>query len=128
MDLLNNFYVKGNKIFLNSWEVILRRWNSVEKTSYKDEVLYLSDESKVEVTENIVPKHQLMEVLSVTPLENSQYSYMEGLQLVTSDFNKEIEEIASYGSEEVYKASLPTATDEYLLDLDFRLSMVELLG
>ncbi len=42
-------------------------------------------------------------------------SYMSGLEVKTQDFNKEINEIASYGSKEAYEASLPQAQDEFNL-------------
>ena len=59
-------------------------------------------------------------------LDNEQYSYMSGLEVKTQDFNKEINEIASYGSKEAYEASLPQAQDEFNLDMDYRMSKMEL--
>ena len=51
---------------------------------------------------------------------------MSGLEVKTQDFNKEINEIASYGSKEAYEASLPEAQDEFNLDMDYRMSKIEL--
>ena len=51
---------------------------------------------------------------------------MNGLEVKTQDFNKEITEIASYGSKEAYEASLPEAQDEFNLDMDYRMSKMEL--
>ena len=59
-------------------------------------------------------------------LDTSAYAWMEGIVLRTDNHAKEIEEIASYGSLEAYKASLPESTDEFKLDTDFRLSKLEL--
>ena len=59
-------------------------------------------------------------------VDNEQYSYMSGLEVKTQDFNKEINEIASYGSKEAYEASLPQAQDEFNLDMDYRMSKMEL--
>ena len=51
---------------------------------------------------------------------------MSGLEVKTQDFNKEINEIASYGSKEAYEASLPEYTDEFMLDVDVRVAMLEM--
>ena len=51
---------------------------------------------------------------------------MEGIELRTADPQKEIADIVSYGSIEAYKASLPQAQDEFNLDMDYRMSKMEL--
>ena len=50
---------------------------------------------------------------------------MEGIELKTQDFNREIEEIASYGSLEAYQASLPEYVDDFML-MECRMTMVEM--
>ena len=73
-----------------------------------------------------IPKHQLLEKISKTIIDVSNYAWAEGIKLRTSDENKEILEIVNYGSIEAYKASLPEATDDFKIDTDYRLSKLEL--
>ena len=73
-----------------------------------------------------MPKHRLLDIVSKTALDNSEYSWMEGIELRTADPQKEIADIVSYGSIEAYKASLPQAQDEFNLDMDYRMSKMEL--
>lgn len=126
MKILDNFYVCAGAIHLNKYAICLRTYKDVEKTEYKDRTIFCSEAMKKEYMEQLIPKHQLLELISIEELDNSQYSYMEGIKLKTKDTKREIEEIASYGSEEAYLASLPSANDEYLLDLDARLCLLEL--
>ena len=123
MDILNNFYIEDNKIHLNKYKLVVRDYKTLEKT---DRTYYVNEAAMKEWTEQLVPKHQLLELISKENLNTSEYSWMEGIALRTDNHWKEIEGIASYGSMEAYEASLPEFTDEYLLDLDCRISAVEL--
>ena len=49
-----------------------------------------------------------------------------GIVLRTDDPYTELAEIVKYGSKEAYEASLPEYTDEFMLDVDVRLSMLEM--
>ena len=51
---------------------------------------------------------------------------MEGIKLRTDDPYTELAEIVQYGSKEAYEASLPQAQDEFNLDMDYRMSKMEL--
>ena len=127
MQILNNFRVTNdNKITLNKYQVVLRRYTALDKSEFEDDIRYLTEEEAHELEVNVVPKHQLLEIISKTELDNTQYSYMEGITLKTQDFNREIAEIAAYGSKEAYEASLPQAQDEFNLDMDYRMSKMEL--
>ena len=87
---------------------------------------YLNEEAAYELENNVIPKHQLLEKISKTIIDVSNYAWAEGIKLRTSDENKEILEIVNYGSIEAYKASLPEATDDFKIDTDYRLSKLEL--
>ena len=126
MELLDNFTAKDGKIHLNAYELIIRHYENTDKEKYADKVYYVDEERANELEVNIVPKHQLMEIVSKTELNNEQYAYREGIILKTQNFSKEIEEIASYGCKEVYEASLPEYMDDFILDMEYRMSMVEL--
>ena len=126
MEILDNFVVKDSKIHLNQYALVIRHYTALAKETYTDKIYYVDDEGAHELEVNVVPKHQLLEIISKTELDNSQYSYMEGIELKTQDFNREIEEIASYGSLEAYQASLPEYTDEFMLDIDVSVAMLEM--
>ena len=126
MEILDNFVVKDSKIHLNQYALVIRHYTALAKETYTDKIYYVDDEGAHELEVNVVPKHQLLEIISKTELDNSQYSYMEGIELKTQDFNREIEEIASYGSLEAYQASLPEYVDDFMLDMECRMTMVEM--
>lgn len=126
MELLDNFTAKGGKIHLNAYEIIVRYYKNSEKETYTDKTYYADEERANELETDIVPKHQLMEIVSKTKLDNERFAYMEGIALKTQDFNKEIAEIASYGSLEAYEASLPESQDAFNMDIDYRISKIEL--
>ncbi len=126
MNLIDNFVAKGNKIHLNKYEFVIRHYNSITKEDYTDKYYYVDELGAEELETQLIPKHQLLELISKKELDNSKYSYMEGLEFKTQNFTKEIEEIASYGSLEAYQASLPEFADNYMLDLESRVSLMEL--
>ena len=127
MNILNNFWIDtDNRIRLNTRVIVVRDYKTTEKTDYDDTTYYVNDESYKEWTEQLVPKHQLNELISDEPLDTSKYAWMDGIQLRTDNHPKEIAQIAAYGSMDAYNASLDETRDEYLLDLDCRISAVEL--
>ncbi len=74
----------------------------------------------------LIPKHQLLELASKNELDNSAYAWMAGIKLQSDNHAREIERIASYGSYEAYEASLPETQDAFNMDVDYRLSKMEL--
>ena len=127
MDILDNFWIDGdNRIRLNKRVIVVRDYKTTKKTDYDENTYYVNDESYKEWTEQLIPKHRLNELISDEPLDTSKYAWMDGIQLMSDNHAKEIARIAVYGSMEAYTASLDEARDEYLLDLDCRISAVEL--
>ena len=83
-------------------------------------------ENEVELFKsNFVDKHILMSIQSIEKL-NNPYTWLEGVELRTNDPCTELAEIVKYGSKEAYEASLPQAQDEFNLDMDYRMSKMEL--
>ena len=74
---------------------------------------------------NYVDKHKLLSVQNVEELDNP-YKWAEGIVLRTDDPYTELAEIVKYGSKEAYEASLPEYTDEFMLDIDVRVAMLEM--
>ncbi len=120
------FWIENNKIRLNTYKITSRLYSSDDKTEYSDSVLYFDKERLAGYEERFVAKHRLVEIVEKEAIDTSGIAWMEGIELKTNDRQKEIAEIASYGSLEAYMASLPEVRDEYLLDLDCRMSMLEL--
>lgn len=123
---INFFYEHEGVIHLNKWKVIVRCYYDINKTDFADDTYYLNDEGLRELVEQDIEKHQLLELVSKEEISLSEYSWLEGISLKTDNFTKEIEEIASYGSLEAYQASLPEFADNYMLELESRVSIMEL--
>lgn len=120
------FRVEDNKILLNKYKLTIRFYNDTEKDSYIDKDLYLNDEEYTEWKTQLIPKHQLYELISEEEIDTSEYSWMNGIEVTGRDRIREISEIAVYGSLEAYQASLPETRDEYLLDLEYLVCMMKL--
>lgn len=124
--LLHNFYIEGDTIHMNKHKLVVRDYKTLEKTDYTDSIYFVNEADYAEWMEQLIPKHQLLELISQEGLDTSAYAWMDGIKLRTDNHWKEIEEIAAYGSIEAYEASLPEAADEFKLDTDYRLSRLEL--
>ena len=123
---INNFYDLDGVLHLNKYKIVVRYYDSVEKQTYEDVTMFLNDEGLKDMKEQNIAKHQLLELISEEVIDTSDYEWMEGLPLQSDNPIKEIEEIYNYGSKEAYEASLPQAQDEFNLDMDYRMSKMEL--
>lgn len=123
---INNFYDLDGVLHLNKYKIVVRYYDSVEKQTYEDVTMFLNDEGLKDMKEQHIAKHQLLELISEEVIDTSDYEWMEGLPLQNDNPIKEIEEIYNYGSKEAYEASLPQAQDEFNLDMDYRMSKMEL--
>ncbi len=123
---INNFYDLDGVIHLNKYKIVVRYYDSVEKQTYEDVTMFLNDEGLKDMKEQHIAKHQRLELISEEVIDTSDYEWMEGLPIQSDNPIKEIEEIYNYGSKEAYEASLPQAQDEFNLDMDYRMSKMEL--
>ena len=123
---INNFYDLDGVLHLNKYKIVVRYYDSVEKQTYEDVTMFLNDEGLKDMKEQHIAKHQLLELISEEVIDTSDYEWMEGLPLQNDNPIKEIEEFYNYGSKEAYEASLPQAQDEFNLDMDYRMSKMEL--
>ena len=123
---INNFYDLDGVIHLNKYKIVVRYYDSVEKQTYEDVTMFLNDEGLKDMKEQHIAKHKLLELISEEVIDTSDYEWMEGLPIQSDNPIKEIEEIYNYGSKEAYEASLPQAQDEFNLDMDYRMSKMEL--
>lgn len=123
---INNFYDLDGVLHLNKYKIVVRYYDSVEKQTYEDVTMFLNDEGLKDMKEQHIAKHQLLELISEEVIDTSDYEWMEGLPIQSDNPIKEIEEIYNYGSKEAYEASLPQAQDEFNIDMDYRMSKMEL--
>ena len=86
---------------------------------------FLNEEESDSYKTDYVDKHKLLSIQNVEKL-NNPYTWMEGIKLRTDDPYTELAEIVKYGSKEAYEASLPEYTDEFMLDIDVRVAMLEM--
>lgn len=115
----------NGQIAFNKYKVMLRAYKTTAREEYSDIEYYVDSAGFEEIKLN-VQKHALLEILEQTELDTSAYEWAEGIKIDESDRENSIKNILSFGSLEAYKSSLQEARDEYLLDLDCRLSMIEL--
>lgn len=123
---INWFRAENGKIAFNKYELIVRHYQNVEKTIYLDKIYYVDEAEREEWETQQIAKHRMLELVSKTELDLSGYAWMEGIELKTEQTAAEISRIAAYGSLEAYEASLPESQDSYMLDMDYRLSKLEL--
>ena len=123
---INNFYDLDGVIHLNKYKIVVRYYDSVEKQTYEDVTMFLNDEGLKDMKEQHIAKHQLLELISEEVIDTSDYEWMEGLPIQSDNPIKEIEEIYNYGSKEAYEASLSEYSDEFMLDIDVRVAMLEM--
>lgn len=126
MDIRLFYVTEDRSIGINKYCIVVRHYDSLKKDSYTDVDYYLNEEAAYELENNVIPKHQLLEKISKTIIDVSNYAWAEGIVLRTDDPYTELAEIVKYGSKEAYEASLPEYTDEFMLDVDVRLSMLEM--
>lgn len=123
---INLFYENEGIVYLNKWKVVVRCYSDTTKTDFADDTYYLNDEGLRELEEQDIAKHQLLELVSKEELDISDHLWVNGIKLRSENPVKEIEEIVSYGSLEAYQASLPEFADNYMLELESRVSIMEL--
>lgn len=127
MDVIDRFYIDSTgRIRLNEYRIVVRDYFGIDKQTYTDSEYFVTAASASEWENNVIPKHKLLELITKEELDNSAYTWMDGILLRTSEHAKEIAEIASYGSIEAYEASLPESEDAFRLDTDYRISKLEL--
>ena len=126
MNIKDIYEIKNNKISLKRYNAVIRDYLNFAHTEYYDMLLYLNDDEMREWEEQFVPKHKRYELLEKHENDLTRYEWMIGLTVRTEDPEAEILTMAQYSSREEYEASLPENQAEYQLDLDYRLSKMEL--
>ncbi len=140
---LRRFYIADGIVKLKTHKITIRKYYNTKDQEYdvteteeigtEDEpkgydtiVDYVTDDELTEWTVNYIPKHKLYEVESIETFDNSKYAWMEGLRLRTNNWKQEISDMLKCGSLEAYKASLPEAQNELMLDMGVEIAMLKL--
>lgn len=124
METINKFVIINNKFHLNNHKIVVRMYIDLEKTQYNDSEYYLDDASYQEWITQQIAKHQLTELLSDEDIDISEYTWIEGRD-VLEDPETQFNKMITLG-EEAYNDSIKVSTEEILLDLDMRMSLYEL--
>lgn len=122
---INSVYSLNGKIALYKYRLVVRHYSNLEKTKYADAEYFCTDEGAEELKLTI-SKHQLLSLVTEEEIDTSDYAWLEGITLTQENIAKEIADIYNYGSLEAYEASLPAATDEYLLALETEIALMRL--
>lgn len=88
---------------------------------------YLTDAEWKEWSEQQIPKHKRYELISHEDIDVSAYAWADGVDVSgAADPMFTANEMIKYRSREEYEASLPESQAEYQIDMDYRLSKLEL--
>ena len=94
---------------------------------YIDREYFLTDSEWKEWSEQQIAKHVRFELISHEDVDISAYAWVDGADVSEAvDPKHAANEMAKFTSREEYEASLPENQAEYQLDLDYRLSKLEL--
>lgn len=125
MEDIRLFRVENGLLQLNTHKVVVRAYKTKEKDDYVDTEYFVDEVGLQDLITNI-GKHKSFEITEQTELDTSAYDWVKGLSVDLADRENSIRKILSYGNLDDYKSAQPEAKDEYLLDLDCRVSMIEL--
>ena len=128
---MEKFKTESGKIALIKHRAEIRRYLNPallpENTLNEVRTLYLTDSEWKEWSEQQIPKHKRYELVSHEDIDVSAYAWADGVDV--SDEADPIftaNEMIKYTSREEYEAAQPANQAEYQLDLDYRLSKLEL--
>ena len=88
---------------------------------------YLTDTEWKEWSEQQIPKHKRYELVSHEDIDVSAYAWVDGVDVLgEADPMFTANEMIKYTSREEYEVAQPAQQAEYQIDLDYRLSKLEL--
>ena len=128
---MEKFKIEDNKIALIKHKAQIREYyNPVFLPDNTDGItreMYLTESEWKEWSEQQIPKHKRYELIDHEDIDVSASAWVEGVDVSdTSDPIFTANEMIKYTSKEEYEASLPAQQASYQIDLDYRLSKLEL--
>ena len=119
--------IEDNKIFLIKHRAEIRQHYNFEKTDGITREYFLTDDEWKEWSEQQIPKHERYDLVSHEDIDVSSYAWVDGTDVSgVADPLFLAKEMVKYTSREEYEAAQPASQAEYQLDLDYRLSKLEL--
>lgn len=127
------FQIENRIIHVSKYKVVYKQFYEsyvsgveADETTLNERYFTSREEAEKFVT-NYLNKHKALEYIETVAVDTSNYNWIDSIEVpkeytCPQDY---IDELLAMGEEE-YKISLTTTTDNYLLDLDCRLSMIEL--
>lgn len=116
-----------NIICLNKYKVTVMVYSDFDKTSGESHIRYFKNDEELEGFQTrYIAKHQLIDIINIEELDNSEFTWMEGIQLNAFPSSQELKKIFDFGSVAAYEASLNENIASMILENDYRLSKLEL--
>ena len=128
---MDSIKIENGKIALVKHKAEIREYyNPVflpDDTSGITREYYLTDAEWKEWSEQQIPKHKRHELVSREDIDVSAYAWADGADVSgAADPMFTANEMIKYTSRDEYEAAQPASQAEYQLDLDYRLSKLEL--
>ena len=124
MDL---FKVQDGKVELIKNKVITREYHDFEHTVYTDHTDFFTDDEFDGWYNRSVLKHKRYELISREDIDTTGYSWIDGIDVSGfADPAVAVNEMLKYNSLAEYRAALPENQSLYQLDIDYRISKLEL--
>ena len=144
---LNLFFIEDNKIKIYKYKCIYTQqvwdYSKYDEETFRtknrtlvpiEQTIYLAESSNIpnntpeSFKHDFVDKHAKLNITSITPLEVSDIEWLDNIPVADNYLNKPmdyIEYLLSIGKE-AYEQSLVTTPEDYMTDLDYRISLLEL--
>ena len=128
---MEKFKIENGKIALIKHKAEIRRYLNPsflpENTANEVRIFRLTDSEWKEWSEQQIPKHKRYELVSREDIDVSAYVWADGADVSgAADPMFTANEMIKYRSREEYEAAQPAQQAEYQIDLDYRLSKLEL--
>ena len=119
--------IKDGKIALIKHKAEIRQHYNYEHTDGITRELYLTDAEWQDWSEQQIPKHERYELVSHEDIDVSAYAWADGADVSNAaDPTFTANEMVKYTSREEYEAAQPANQAAYQVDMDYRLSKLEL--
>lgn len=127
------YQIENGIIKISRYKVIYRQYydsyvNGVDADEPTSNERYFKNADDAQgFVERYLSKHKALEYVETKEIDTSKYDWIDGIEIPSgySCAQDYIDELLEMG-EDGYELLLASATENYLLDLDCRLSMIEL--
>lgn len=132
--LFSRFFIEDDKIRI--YKYLCTYIYKLDPENPEELQVYLAENGTSDLVNNTVEKfkvdyidkHALLEVTNIESVDVSDIEWLEGISIdedYKSTPNKYIEYLLSIGKE-AYEQSLVSTPEDYMTDLDYRLSLIEM--